>query len=105
MATEKTVNYTESQVAQIVNGYKAGETVEALALSLGKSVKSVVAKLAQQKVYVAKTKQTSSRKTKQDLVNQIATQTNLDPKTLESLTKASHEALEAIATSLVFETE
>ena len=105
MATEKTVNYTEEQTAELVKAYVAGETIETLALNLGKSVKSITAKLAREGVYKAKTKQTSSRKTKADLVNQIAVQTNLDPAQLESLTKASHDALEALANSLTFETE
>ena len=33
--TEKTINYTEAQVLQIVEGYKAGEPTEALALKVG----------------------------------------------------------------------
>lgn len=104
MATEKTVNYTEEQTVELVNAYKAGEAVEALALNLGKSVKSIVAKLSREGVYKAKAHQPSTtRVTKADLVNKIATELQLDAAKLETLAKASHEALELLASKVVFE--
>lgn len=56
-ATTKTVtvNYTVEQTAELVSTYVAKPekaTVEALALKMGKSVRSVVAKLSREKVYV-----------------------------------------------------
>lgn len=56
MTTVKTVvaNYSESQVTAIVAAYKAGDSLEAIAASIGKSVPSVRAKLAALKVYVSK---------------------------------------------------
>ncbi len=98
----KTVNYTEEQIKQIVEQYVAGITVEDIAAGLGKSVKSIVAKLAREGVYKAKTKVASARVTKADLVAQIANTLQLDPKSLESLTKASHEALEALSNKVMF---
>jgi len=98
---EKTVNYTEAQVATLVAEYKAGTTVEALAETLGKSVRSVVAKLSREGVYVPKTKAAGTgRVTKSDLVNRVATAVGVDAATLDTLTKASHEALEALANAV-----
>ena len=56
MTTVKTVaaNYSESQVLSIVAAYKAGDSLESIAASVGKSVPSVRAKLAALKVYVSK---------------------------------------------------
>ncbi len=57
-ATSKVVNYTAEQTAEMVSAYVANpskDTVEALAAQLGKTVRSVVAKLSREKVYVAKT--------------------------------------------------
>ena len=56
--TVKTVatNYTAEQVTAIVAAYKAGDSLESIAASVGKSVPSVRAKLASLGVYVSKTK-------------------------------------------------
>ena len=53
--TSKSVNYTAEQTAQIVADYQAGVTTEAIAEKLGKTVRSVVAKLSREGVYKAKT--------------------------------------------------
>ena len=52
--TTKTVNYTPEQTAQMVADYQAGTSVEMIAETFGKTVRSVVAKLSREKVYVAK---------------------------------------------------
>ena len=57
---EKAVNYTAEQTAVMVSDYQSGVGVEQIALSLGKSVRSVVAKLSREIVYVAKTYTTKS---------------------------------------------
>lgn len=99
---EKTVNYTEAQVREVVEAYKAGTAVETIAEAVGKSVRSVVAKLSREGVYVAKAKtKGEGRVTKADLVNRVAAAVGVDATTLESLTKASHEALEALANAVV----
>ena len=51
---EKAINYTPEQTAQIVAEYKAGTSVESLAEALGKSVRSIVAKLSREGVYQKK---------------------------------------------------
>jgi hypothetical protein len=104
MASEKTVTYTAEQTSALVSGYKAGETVEALASTLGKSVRSVVAKLSREGVYKAKSKAKGvERVTKAMLVASIAASTGATEESLESLEKATHEALELVAKALAAE--
>lgn len=102
MTTEKIVsqNYTADQTAQAVEAYAAGQTVEAIAIQLGKSVRSVVAKLSREKVYVAKTKVAAARVTKAVLISMIAAKYNIDTAVLSTLEKANHEALEALASAV-----
>lgn len=52
----KEANYSQDQVTAIVAAYKAGDSLESIAASIGKSVPSVRAKLAQLGVYVSKAK-------------------------------------------------
>jgi hypothetical protein len=94
---EKIVNYTAAQTAEAVEAYLAGATVEAIATKLGKTVRSVVAKLSREKVYVAKAKVAGSRVTKADLVAKIAAKSGVEVAALASLEKATHEALELLA--------
>jgi putative heme iron utilization protein len=96
MASEKMVNYTAEQTAEMVQAYQQGQTVEAIASSLGKSVRSIVAKLSREKVYVAKSKTGSSRVTKVEMVGRIAAWVGVEAEQLASLEKASHEALEVL---------
>lgn len=98
MTTEKIVvsNYTAEQTAQAVEMYQAGQAVEAIAMTLGKSAASIVAKLAREKVYVAKAKPSQPRVTKADLIYQIAAKTGADVEALASFGKADKAALEAL---------
>lgn len=101
MASEKIVSYTPEQTAQLVAGYTAGETVEALATAMGKSVRSVVAKLSREGVYVSKAKATgTARVTKAMLVALIASKVGASEEALESLEKATSEALQLVANAL-----
>ena len=94
----KVVNYTAEQTAQILDLYAAGETVEAIATAVGKSARSVIAKLSREGVYKAKAKATGEgRVTKADLVVKIAEKLGADVKALESLEKASLGALQILA--------
>lgn len=99
--TDKIVTYTPEQAEQLVAGYKAGEAVEALALQMGKSVRSVIAKLSREGVYVAKAKTagTAGRMTKSVMVAAISAAAASE--TLASLEKASHEDLEVLFNFLV----
>lgn len=94
----KVQNYTPEQVSTIVAGYQAGQTVEALAVAVGKSVRSVVAKLSREGVYTAKAKAAGTKGvTKADLVAKIAEKFGVEATKLESLEKATKEALEVLA--------
>lgn len=91
---EKTVNYTPEQVAQLVQDYQRGVSVEELAQNLGKSVRSVVAKLSREGVYQPKTaKAGTARVTKAQLVSQIAQLCDRSDEQFESLEKANQEVL------------
>jgi hypothetical protein len=98
--TAKTVNYTPEQTLKMVADYQAGTTVESIAEALGKSVRSVVAKLSREKVYVAKTYTT---KTGEPVVKKdahadfIAQALGLTEADADSLTKANKTALAKIA--------
>ena len=86
--TEKTVNYTPEQVEQLVQGYKMGVQVEELAATMGKSVRSIVAKLSREGVYQPKTRGAGVvRVTKADLVEQIAALCGSNSEVMESLEK------------------
>lgn len=50
----KPVTYTVEQTAELVANYVGGTSVDELALKFGKSVRSVVAKLSREGVYVKK---------------------------------------------------
>jgi hypothetical protein len=98
--TAKTVNYTADQTEKMIVQYQDGMTVEAIADSLGKSVRSVVAKLSREKVYVAKAYKTKSGETpiKKDVhADYIGEALGLTEADTESLTKANKIALMKIA--------
>lgn len=99
--TAKTQNYTPEQTAQIVADYEQGHTVEQIAEALGKSTRSIVAKLSREGVYRAKAKAAAgTRVRKADLVDMIAASLGVAPELVESLEKATHEALEQVAAGL-----
>jgi predicted transcriptional regulator len=98
--TAKTLNYTPEQTARMVADYQAGMTVESIAQALGKSVRSVVAKLSREKVYVAKTYTTKTGEAvvkKDEFADFIATALGLTEADADSLTKANKTALAKIA--------
>jgi hypothetical protein len=101
--SEKIANYTESQTQQMVALYQSGTTVEQLAESMGKSVRSIVAKLSREKVYVAKTYTTKTGEpaVKKDTVaDAIGAVLQLTESETESLTKANKTALQKIFAAL-----
>lgn len=101
MAGEKVATYSAEQTQVLVDGYSAGKAVEALALEVGKSVRSVIAKLSREGVYKSKAKADGKvRVTKAMLVAGIASKLDVSEDVVESLEKATHEALEAVYRSL-----
>ena len=96
MATAvKVVNYTAEQTAQLVTGYTVeGRTVEALAEAMGKTVRSVVAKLSKEGVYKSKAKEAGKRvMLKSEMLAELAQLVGASEEALESLEKATGSAL------------
>lgn len=102
--TEKNVNYTADMVATMVADYNAGVTVEAIAEKVGRSVRSVVAKLSREKVYVAKTKANGAGRgaTKAENVAKLESLFRVDAGSFASFEKASAAEL-AMLVKLVTE--
>lgn len=106
MAAEKTVNYTPEMTVKMLQDYAAGVTVEAIAESMGKTVRSVVAKLSREGVYRKKEYVTKNgeRPVKKDVhADAIGRILQLSEGEVDSLTKANKSALvkifEALANS------
>lgn len=95
-ATEVVLNYTAKETKQIVNGYLAGKSVEALAVEHQRGARSIIAKLVSEGVYKRAGSTTSKTETKKQLVKVIATFANLEEDVLTSLEKADKAALEAL---------
>ena len=101
--TAKAQNYTAEQTAKMVADYQAGVTVEVIASELGKSVRSIVAKLSREKVYKAKTytTKTGAPVVRKDAhADAIGAILKLTENETESLTKANKTALEKIFSAL-----
>jgi hypothetical protein len=99
----KTVNYTPEQTQDIVAGYLVGESVESIADRMGKSVRSIVAKLSREGVYKKKeyVSKTGERPVKKDAhADAIGAILQLSESDTDSLTKANKSALKAIFTAL-----
>ena len=100
---EKAVNYTPEQTAKIIADYQAGVPVADIASALGKTVRSIVAKLSREKVYVAKTyvSKTGEKPVKKDVTaDAIGAILRLSENDIDSLTKANKSALKAIFDAL-----
>lgn len=101
MSAEKVANYSAEQVAELVAGYQAGEAVEALANKLGKSARSVIAKLSKEGVYKAKAKEAGKREMlKSVMVAKIAVAVGATEEQVESLEKATGPALMLVLKAL-----
>lgn len=83
-------NYTPELTATIVDNYKSGMTVDQIAESIGKSVRSVRSKLVREGAYVAKPKTTArqngSGPTKKELLKDLEA-TGFDVSGFEGATK------------------
>ena len=93
MTTETIKNYTKEMEASMIAEYKMNPTratVDVIAEDLGKSVKSVIAKLVTLKVYVKAVKTAKTGKpvtSKKDLVAKINAHFNLEMPSLAKATK------------------
>ena len=100
---EKAVNYTAEQTAKIIADYQAGVAVESIAQAMGETVRSIVAKLSREKVYIAKSyvNKNGEKPVKKDVTaDAIGAILRLSENDIESLTKANKSALKAIFDAL-----
>ncbi len=99
----KNINYTPEQTAQIIADYQSGLSVEIIADNLGKTVRSIVAKLSREKVYIKKeykTKNGESVIKKDSHADAIGAILRLPENDIESLVKANKNALKVIFEAL-----
>ena len=100
---EKIVNYTTEQTVVMLKAYADGLGVEFIAQSLGKTVRSVVAKLSREGVYRKKeyVSKTGEKPVKKDThADAIGAVLGLSEGEIDSLTKANKSALVKIFTAL-----
>jgi len=97
MATKaKVLNYTPEQTEKAKAEYLAGVTVEKIAETLGKTARSVIAKLSKEGVYKAKAyvSKTGEKPVKKDEhADAVGAIFGLSEGEIESLTKANKTAL------------
>ena len=106
MTTEKAPNYTDEMVATLIAGYdpEASQDVRTaqvaqLSEALNRTTRSVIAKLSRMGLYVPKeytTKQGTKSVSKAAIVGGIAALCNVDEEIVESLEKATKNALTVI---------
>ena len=99
MVAERAKNYTDAMVAEMTEVYTANpnrETVDLLANKFGKSVRSIIAKLSREGVYVAQPRVTKSGEPvvrKAELVAQINAHFGVDFPTLVKASKVDLQNL------------
>ena len=103
--TAKNVNYTEEQTASMIEAYVANpskDTVEMLATKMGKSVRSIVAKLSRSGVYQSPAKAEAGKRgeSKEKLADAIGRVLGLSENDTSSLEKANAKALQAVFEAL-----
>ena len=94
-----TVNYTPEQTVSMVADYAAGMSTADLAAKMGKTVRSIVAKLSREGVYKKKEYTTKTGETvvkKDALADKMAEVFGLTEAEADSLTKANKTALKKI---------
>lgn len=95
--TDRVQNYTPEQTQDMIAAYQAGTTVEQIAEALGKSVRSVVAKLSREGVYTPKQRAVGqARRTRADLAQELAERCELNAQQQDNLAKCNHDVLEQL---------
>ena len=100
---QKIVNYTPEQTEKMIADYQSGVTVETIAESMGKTVRSVIAKLSRSGVYQKKEyiSKTGEKPVKKDTVaDAIGAILRLTESEIESLAKANKSALQKVFAAL-----
>ena len=93
-----TVNYTPDQVETMVEMYQNGDTAADIADVVGKTTRSVIAKLSREGVYVAKPRVSGGRVLRKANIVRIIS--DLIGSEVPSLAKASKEDLIVLATAV-----
>lgn len=104
MKTAKVENYTADMTATIKAEYINGIAIEKIAEKVGRTVRSVVAKLSREGVYKKKaytTKTGEKAETKGDIVEKIAFALNVPAENVGSLEGATKQALKLVLMALV----
>lgn len=107
-AAAKKENYSAETTTALLKAYESEKDTEKLAAMFGKTVKSIVAKLSREKVYIKPTYKTKTGEvpiSKEELVSKIAVLLNKDEESLESLTKATKPVLQTIEAALRLQSE
>ena len=100
------INYTEKQVELMIEKYTSNpsrETVEELAETLDKSIKSIIGKLSREGVYkktVYKTKTGEDPETKKEIVENLANILNVKYETVAGLEKSPKAALKILRSAI-----
>ena len=103
MASQKIATYTPEQTEQVKAEFLSGVAPETIAAAMGKSVRSIIAKLSREGVYKAKEKASaagSAVETKQALAAEIALLCGLLEADADTLAKANKAALIAVLAKL-----
>ena len=107
MAKEAKVNYTPELTDAIVQRYESGESVEAIAESIGKAVRSVRSKLVREGVYVVAEKPKGAKReegpTKKELLRELESLAPHLP--VDGMVNATKEAISALIAHLQTEAE
>lgn len=98
MAKDKTVNYTDEQVSQMLDMYQevGNEGLAQIAETLGKNVRSVRSKLVREGVYVASPRKAARKvqgPTKKELLNDLETIVGFDVTGFSGATKPAIQTL------------
>lgn len=102
----KAPNYTEEQTAQIKAEYLANpskDTIDALAMKMARSARSIIAKLSREGVYIKPERLTKTGEPvekKGETAEAIGAVLRLSPEEVDSLTKANKSALKKIFAAL-----
>lgn len=102
----KAENYSADVLARVLSDYEAGVSVETIAESIGKSVRSVRSKLVREGVYVAQPKAAKSKReegpSKKELLRQLEA---IAPFPVDGFMNATKEAISALISHLETEAE
>lgn len=103
----KIVNYTPEVTAEVLAAFADGMAVEAIALKVGKSMRSVIAKLSREGVYTAKAKAKAADKaeTKAEMLAKVEVALGVKAGTFASFEKATKGAIEALVAATANEFE